>query len=120
MAMNPIDLYKALGDEIRLTSLLLIEQEGELCVCELVEALGESQPKVSRHLAQLRRSGILCDRRAGQWVYYSLHPQLPDWVRQILQLTRACGDDRFSRCQARLNAMQNRPDRSLCRSSGDA
>ncbi len=49
-------------------------------------ALGESQPKVSRHLAQLRNSGLLADRRQGQWVYYRLHPDLPDWVHELLTL----------------------------------
>jgi len=53
-------------------------------VCELHGALGESQPKVSRHLAQLRSCGLLTDRRQGQWVYYSLAPGLPGWVIEIL------------------------------------
>ena len=83
--MNPVDFFKCLGDETRLKSLLLIDQEDELCVCELMAALAESQPKISRHLAQLRQCGILQDRREGQWVYYRLHPLLPEWARQIVQ-----------------------------------
>ena len=63
--MNPVQFYKCLSDETRLRCLLLIEQEGELCVCELTEALDEIQPKVSRHLAQLRKCELLIDRRQG-------------------------------------------------------
>ncbi|GAA0787160.1 metalloregulator ArsR/SmtB family transcription factor [Marinobacterium sediminicola] len=82
--MKAQDLFKALADETRLRSVLLIQREGELCVCELMEALGEAQPKVSRHLAQLRRSGLLADRRQGQWVFYRLHAELPPWVPEML------------------------------------
>lgn len=63
----------------------LIYQEDELCVCELMDALQESQPKISRHLAQLRNCGLLCDRRDGQWVYYSINPDLPNWALNILE-----------------------------------
>ena len=86
-AITPVEFYKALADETRLLSLLLITRAGELCVCELMEALAEAQPKISRHLAQLRKTGVLLDRRQGQWVYYRLHPELPDWARQVLHLT---------------------------------
>jgi len=48
---------------------------GELCVCHLEEALGVSQPKVSRHLGVLRMAGVVEDRRAGSWVYYKLARQ---------------------------------------------
>lgn len=87
-ALSPIDFYKALGDEIRLKCLLLIQAKGELCVCELMAALNESQPKISRHLAQLRKSGLLLDRRQKQWVYYRLHPLMHDWMKQVLSTTR--------------------------------
>jgi len=69
--------------------MLLIARESELCVCDLTAALDESQPKISRHLAQLRSCGLLADRRQGQWVYYRLHQSLPDWVIEVLQTTGA-------------------------------
>src|SRR5690606_12109290 len=75
--MTPPALFKALADETRARIVLLITHEQELCVCELTCALNQSQPKISRHLAQLRASGLLADRRQGQWVYYRLHPHLP-------------------------------------------
>lgn len=83
--LTPPRVCKALADDTRARMALLIAREGELCVCELMHALNESQPKISRHLAQLRSSGLLADRRQGQWVYYRLHPELPDWVHDLLQ-----------------------------------
>ncbi len=85
--MTPTEIFKCLADETRVRMTLLIAREGELCVCDLTEALQESQPKISRHLAQLRLAGLLEDQRRGQWVYYRLHPQLPGWVMQTLEAT---------------------------------
>ena len=65
--------------------ILLIAREGRLCVNQLTEALEESQPKVSRHLAQLRQSGVLVDTREGQWVYYQVSAQLPGWLNKIIE-----------------------------------
>jgi len=107
--LSPLEFYKALADEVRLKSLLLIQQEGELCVCELMEALGQPQPKISRHLAQLRRSGLLLDRRQGQWVYYRLHPLMSDWMREVLRLTQAHNPEQLATATARLAAMSARP-----------
>ena len=64
-------MFKALGDETRLRIVALLSH-GELCVCHLQEALGLSQPSVSRHLATLRGAGIVGDRRDRKWVYYRL------------------------------------------------
>lgn len=111
MPMTPTDLFKALADETRTRISLLIAREGELCVCELTSALGVSQPKISRHLALLRSSGLLVDRRQGQWIYYRLNAQLPKWVgqcvRDVEQANRAWLDADF----ARLCAMGDRPRR---------
>ena len=57
--ITPASLFKCLADETRTRISLLIAREGELCVCELTAALEQSQPKISRHLAQLRASGLL-------------------------------------------------------------
>ncbi|PIN63698.1 hypothetical protein CKQ90_32870, partial [Klebsiella pneumoniae] len=54
---------------------LLLKARGELCVCDLCTALVQSQPKISRHLAMLRESGLLLDRKQGKWVHYRLSPQ---------------------------------------------
>lgn len=109
--MNPVQFYKCLSDETRLRCLLLIEQEEELCVCELTEALGEIQPKVSRHLAQLRKCELLVDRRQGQWVYYKINPALPDWARQVLAISAKANVVYIEDNRKRLAAMGDRPQR---------
>ncbi|WP_432823537.1 ArsR/SmtB family transcription factor [Trichloromonas sp.] len=68
---NTARLFKALSDETRLRILALLT-EGELCVCDLMAVLELPQSTVSRHLAYLRNSGLVCDRRAGVWMYYRL------------------------------------------------
>ena len=84
MYMSPLAFFKCLSDDTRLKSLLLIEAVGEACVCDLMEALTLDQPKISRHLAELRKCGIVQDERRGKWVYYRLHPDLPAWAREVL------------------------------------
>ena len=107
--MTPTDLFKALADETRKRISLLIAREGELCVCELTCALDESQPKTSRHLALLRSSGVLADRRQGQWIYYRLHPQLPEWAQQILTCAAQGNEPALLADAARLDRMGERP-----------
>ncbi|MBK8455384.1 MAG: metalloregulator ArsR/SmtB family transcription factor [Thiofilum sp.] len=75
---------KILADNTRLRIVLLLMSRSELCVCELTETLQLAQPKISRHLALMRESGLVLDRKAGLWVYYRLHPQLPEWAKQAL------------------------------------
>lgn len=110
--MTPLELFKCLADDTRLRCVRLIAEHGELCVCELTCALAVIQPKISRHLAQLRACGVLADQRRGQWVYYRLHPDLPAWARRILEATveaaAAAGDNR------RLAAMADRPGERCC------
>jgi ArsR family transcriptional regulator, arsenate/arsenite/antimonite-responsive transcriptional repressor len=68
--------FRALADPTRLRLLNLLS-EGEVCVCFLSEALGVVQPKVSRHLAYLRREGLVTARREGKWMHYgwARHPE---------------------------------------------
>jgi len=70
--------FKALSDETRLRILHLLIQSGEICVCDLEAVLMLSQPKISRHLAYLRLSGLVSARKKGQWVYYRISPDLPE------------------------------------------
>ncbi len=93
MATPLVDLetvLKVLGDRTRLRILGLLLQ-GEICVCDIHETLKVPQPKVSRHLAVLRKAGLVETRRQGLWVQYRLadlaNPQLAsvaDAVRQAL------------------------------------
>jgi ArsR family transcriptional regulator len=64
-------LFAALADPTRLRLLNLIAGR-EVCVCYLVEVLRQSQPKISRHLAYLRKAGLVAARREGKWMHYSM------------------------------------------------
>lgn len=110
-SLSPVELFKALADDTRSRVALLIAREGELCVCELTAALDQSQPKISRHLAQLRSSGLLADRRQGQWVFYRLHPELSPWVTTLLNGTLEANGQWLAPDLQRLQAMADRPVR---------
>ncbi len=112
----PERFFRALADTTRLRCLVLLAREGELCVCELTHALAVPQPRVSRHLAHLREAGLVADRRAGQWIYYRLHPDLPPWQGRVLAETVAALADESPFCEdaARLAAMAGRPGAACC------
>src|SRR5688572_11617715 len=67
-------VYRALADETRLRILALL-RDGEVCVCHLHGSLRLPQPTISRHLAYLRKSGLVGARRDGVWMHYSIAPQ---------------------------------------------
>ena len=75
-------LFKALADRTRLRILGLL-MDGEICVCHIHESLAAPQPKVSRHLAYLRRAGLVAARKDGLWVHYRL-ARLDDDVMQAV------------------------------------
>ena len=109
--MTPLSFFKALADDTRMRSLLLIQAQSELCVCELMAALDEIQPKVSRHLAQLRKLGLLVDRRQGKWVFYRINPELPDWASEILQTLAKNEAEVIGGNLINLEQMGDRPER---------
>lgn len=83
------ELFLALSNETRLHLLNLLGNR-EVCVCELVEALDQPQPKISQHLAFLRKAGIVAARREGKWMHYRIvHPPQEAFV-QILEATLSC------------------------------
>lgn len=84
--MDQADFFKCLSDPTRLDILKIILEKQNVCVCEITEILQLSQPKISRHLALLRNLSILLDERKGQWVYYRLNPDLPEWVNAVLNV----------------------------------
>jgi len=106
-----IQTLKALSDETRLSILLLLCKEEELCVCELTEAMNVSQPKISRHLANLRQQQVLLDRRQGQWVYYRINPDLQTWLQPTLTQLFAENEGFINPLLDRLAKMGNRPER---------
>lgn len=105
-------LFKGLSDPIRLRCLALILAEDRLCVCELCEALDMVQPKISRHMAMLRKLGIVETERQAHWVFYHLKTDLAAWQRAILEtaLVAQAGLDPFVGDTRRLAAMADRPN----------
>ena len=112
--MKQTDIFLMLSDETRLRALALMAREGELCVCELVYALGLSQPKISRHMAALRSTGLVIACRKAQWVFYDINPELPAWQRQVLAgaLDGVRSQAAVREDKRRLSTMQNRPVRA--------
>ena len=72
-------MYKALSEDMRLRVVMLLTH-GEICVCDLMAIFGESQSKVSRHLAYLKHSGLVKSRRVGTWMHYSLKEPLDSTI----------------------------------------
>ncbi|MDP2427840.1 MAG: metalloregulator ArsR/SmtB family transcription factor [Methylobacter sp.] len=110
--MSPVLLFKCLSDDTRLRCVTLLQKQGKLCVCELTAALELSQPKISRHLASLRQCGLLLDSREGQWVYYRINPNLPDWAFPLLDnaLMAVEHSTVFHQDLERLQNMECRPE----------
>jgi ArsR family transcriptional regulator len=89
-AIRKFDLEKffvALSDRNRLR-LINLMGEDEVCVCFFVEILKMPQPRVSRHLAYLRRAGIVATRRDGKWMHYRIVPPSDEHAARILQEVR--------------------------------
>lgn len=97
---NHVQLFKTLADETRLRILMLLYTEGGLCVCAIIAALLLPQSTVSRHLAYLKKSAIVIDRREGLWIYYSINrnhllmTELESFLRKSLQESSASASDR--------------------------
>ena len=86
-------LFKALADRTRLR-LLNLMGDGEVCVCFFVEVLGTNQPKISRHLAYLRRAGLVSARKEGKWVHYRVtEPSEPNAARILREVLAWLKDD---------------------------
>jgi len=83
---NLAKIIKALSDPIRLRIVLLLQAEGELCVCDLVAVLQLPQSTVSRHLAYLKRSCWVYIRREGVWMHYQLSRESCIICREMLQI----------------------------------
>jgi ArsR family transcriptional regulator len=88
------DTFKALADETRLQIMVLLLENDELCVCDFVGALAQTQSKVSRHLRYLYNTGLVKDRREGLWMHYRMSPALTPAQRVIVDaLAQAVAED---------------------------
>jgi ArsR family transcriptional regulator len=89
-AVSQVDLmFRAFCDRTRLRILSLL-QAGESCVGDIVESLQVPQPRVSRHLAYLRRAGLVTSRKDGLWCHYSLTPPKTEFHRKLLECAITC------------------------------
>ncbi|MGE0443779.1 MAG: ArsR/SmtB family transcription factor [Vicinamibacterales bacterium] len=129
-AAPPLDLVenalKALADRTRLRILALLGNN-EVCVCHIHGSLGLPQPTVSRHLAYLRRTGLVAARRDGVWMHYRVSPALPPAVRHVVQAavesiggtaTTAEDQTRFTRAFGRLYVVDSSGGGSCCSPRG--
>src|SRR5436190_3929850 len=92
-AVHRVDLlFRAFSDRTRLRILYML-RDGELCVCHIVDVLGVPQPKASRHLAYLRKAGLVRARKQGQWSYYRLAPAGTAFHQKLLDCLGCCFDD---------------------------
>ncbi|HUE81875.1 MAG TPA: metalloregulator ArsR/SmtB family transcription factor [Pyrinomonadaceae bacterium] len=96
-------LFKALADYTRLRLINLMGND-EVCVCFFVEVLKTNQPKISRHLAYLRRAGVVSSRRDGKWIHYRLIEPSDPYAARIFQEVRTWldNDPAMQRDRARL------------------
>jgi ArsR family transcriptional regulator len=85
-------MFRAFSDRTRLRILHLL-RGGELCVCKLVEILGVPQPTASRHLAYLRKAGLVLARKEGLWMHYSLAPARGPFHAKLLECLANCFQD---------------------------
>ena len=97
-----INLLRALSDETRLRILKLLEH-GELCVCDIVAALGMIQPNVSFHLGILKEAGLIKDRKHGRWIHYSINDSNLFKRFLILSILENISEDDMSEYKRRLH-----------------
>jgi ArsR family transcriptional regulator len=93
VAAKPVDrMFRAFSDPTRLRILNLLLR-GELCVCDIVNTLDVPQPTVSRHLAYLRKAGLVEARREGLWMYYKLAPPRNAMHKKLIECLGCCLQD---------------------------
>ncbi len=112
--MTPLQLFKCLSDDTRLSIILLVQNQGELCVGELVDALVSSQPKISRHLASLRECQLLDIRKSGQWVFYRIHDDLPNWANDVICQAVNASEASLVELKSKLNLVNEANRKSAC------
>jgi ArsR family transcriptional regulator, arsenate/arsenite/antimonite-responsive transcriptional repressor len=81
--------FRAFSERSRLRILYLL-LDGEMCVCDLVDTLKVPQPTASRHLAYLRKTGLVVTQKRGLWMYYSLAPTKTTFHRKLIECLAAC------------------------------
>ncbi len=93
IAVQSEEVFQALADEtrLRIVRLMVVEAHESACLCELVDSLLEPSYKLSRHLAILRRAGLLASHKEGRWVYHRLVTK-PTYLKQLYATVKALPD----------------------------
>ena len=101
-------VFNALADETRLRILNLLNV-GELCVCDIIKILKEPQSKVSRHLAYLRRAGLVEGRKEGLWMHYRLSKPTSKIYGMLLKAVSCCCSE-SDECGKDLKVLNSKKD----------
>lgn len=86
-----LSVLSALAEPTRLEAMRLLGDGREHCVCELMERIGATQSRMSRHMLVLRGAGLVTDRRDRQWVRYRLNPDMHDDTHAIVAAVLSAG-----------------------------
>lgn len=90
-AQATAEVFKALADPARVRIVNVLATSGEpVCVCNLIEPLGLSQPTVSHHLKKLTEAGLLEREQRGKWAYFSLRPEAIEKLGAVVEMKGAC------------------------------
>lgn len=84
-ALMIVAVLSALAEPTRLGAMRLLADGSEHCVCELMQKLGATQSRMSRHMQVLKQAGLVLDRRDAQWVRYRIRPDLPPAVARLVE-----------------------------------
>lgn len=113
-----VDAVKALAHPGRLRLLAML-RAGDLCVCQMMAVLGQAASTVSSHLGDLRRAGLVRERRRGKWVHYHLVDEGPlaDVVERALRLVD--DDEQVRKDAGAARAVRKQPLETFCRVGGE-
>jgi DNA-binding transcriptional ArsR family regulator len=109
-----VEISRALGHPARLRAVAML-RTGELCVCQITEVLQLAQSTVSSHLRELRRAGLITERKDGRWVYFALSTdqEAKPWLEAALS---TAGDDpQLEMDEAKVQELRGLPVEDLCR-----
>ncbi|RYH07217.1 metalloregulator ArsR/SmtB family transcription factor [Tropicimonas sp. IMCC6043] len=88
-----LSVLSALAEPTRLRAMHMLRDGEEHCVCELMQAIGATQSRMSRHMQVLKQAGLVVDRRDAQWVRYRRNSDVPSEVRAVLDAVLAVNFD---------------------------
>lgn len=109
-----VSVARAVGHPARLRALAML-RSGELCVCQITEVLQLATSTVSLHLRELKRCGLIKERKSGRWVYFSLadDPQAAGWIE--LAVAASASDPRLAEDLRKVEELRRLPVEDVCR-----